>query len=163
MLPIEKREALVWEELKALFDRMGEPYFVGDIMQYFIGIKMEMMENTHPVSMNYYIHSKKVWFRSEVVSNFPERMVTDIFILASHLNNQLENGIVKVDVKEKKVIYLLSRTALLGLLYSRELNDQFSTHFFNTRDIWCAFHRLLDEGEEPAVIIGDFLRYSSLS
>jgi hypothetical protein len=106
----------------------------------------------------YYLHKTRIYLRCDFITYDDGADAGNIFILAQHLNNVIQNdGIVEINPGEQSCSLLFDvdfRPYLLGLL---NLDDLISRHFAILIDVRHAFFRLLTEGEEPAVIFADLI------
>ena len=93
-----------------------------------------------------------------VVEDFPSDLTTDIFVLASHFNNLLKNGVVSVHVQNRLIMYEIKSKLVVPLLYTGEIHHQILTHYNTAKDVHWAFEKLIQEGEYPAIIISDLLK-----
>jgi len=68
------------------------------------------------------------------------------------------HGIVTVDVEDNTVNYSIKSDLIVNIIYQGEIHHQILNHFNTSRDIFWAFNRLIEENEEPALIIADLLK-----
>ena len=111
-------------------------------------------------SATYYFQVDDGFFycRVKVLQDFPSEFTPDVFILASHFNNLLNNGVVKVNTESRYVEYQVKRDILAPLLFTDEIHTQAFGHYRISKDVYGAFKRLIEEQESPAIIIADLLR-----
>ena len=96
--------------------------------------------------------------RINILEDYPIELTTDLFILAAHFNNLLNNGVVIVNVQSRYVEYHQKRDLLIPLIYTSETYGQLMRHYNTSKDIYAAFQRLIIEQEAPAIIIADLLK-----
>ena len=96
--------------------------------------------------------------RVKILEDYPNDLTTDLFILAAHFNNLLNNGVVIVNVQNHFVEYHQKRDLLIPLLYTNETYGQLMRHYNTSKDVYSAFQRLIIEQEAPAIIIADLLK-----
>jgi hypothetical protein len=94
----------------------------------------------------------------KILETFPLELTTDLFVLAAHFNNLLNEGVVIVNTESQYVEFYLKKDLLINLLYSGELYNQLIKHYDISKDIYAAYQRLIIEQEAPAIIIADLLR-----
>ena len=104
------------------------------------------------------IHEGSFHCRVKILEHYPSELTTDLFILAAHFNNLLNNGVVIVNVHNRYVEYHQKRDLLIPLLYTNETYGQLIRHYNTSKDIYSAFQRLVIEQEAPAIIIADLLK-----
>ena len=109
----------------------------------------------------YAVFENKFNCKVKVLDTFDEELTSDIFILATHFNNLLNNGNVLINVASNYVEYVLKTDLLIPLLYKGEIENQMSRHYSTTKDIERAFQRLINEREAPAIIIAELLEEST--
>jgi hypothetical protein len=152
----KNQEEIVWRELKKL--HYAAEWKSG------IYEKEKYIETVFEISQErgahfyYMIYDEYFHCRVKILQDFPNELTTDLFILAAHFNNLLNNGVVIVNVNSRYVEYHLKRDLLVPLLYSSEIYVQLMRHFSTSKDIFVAFQRLVIEQEAPAIIIADLLR-----
>ena len=105
----------------------------------------------------YMVYDSCFHCRIKIMENYPTELTTDLFILAAHFNNLLNNGVVIVNVNGNYIEYHQKRDLLVPLLYSGEIHGQITRHYNTAKDIYAAFQRLVKENEAPAIIIADLL------
>ena len=112
------------------------------------------------LSAKYYFQVDDGFFycRVNVLQDFQGELTPDLFILASHFNNLLNNGVVKVNTESRYVEYQVKRDLLVPLLFTAEIHTQTIGHYGISKDVYVAFKRLIEEEESPAIIIADLLR-----
>jgi hypothetical protein len=154
-LPIISHEKLVWKDLKKMLieanwrhgvfenDKYAEVYFEisdGELSTYY-----------------YMIYDGYFHCRVKILEHFDSELTTDLFVLATHFNNLLNNGVVLVHVKNNYIEYHQKRDLLVPYLYRSEIYGQLIRHYKTSKDIFQAFRRLEREREAPAIIIADLL------
>ena len=151
-----KHEVLVWKSLKKI--HFENEWYSG---VYENEKKIETvfcMADDKPKRFLYVINDYCFYCTVKVLDNYPIELTTDLFILAAHFNNLLNNGTVKVNTEDLFVEYLVKRDALIPLLYPEEIHHQIVQHHYTSNDIYWAFQKLVEENEAPAIIIADLLR-----
>lgn len=155
-LGFKKQENLVWKDLK---DIHLQAEWKSGIYE-----KEKCIESSFEISdgvgalFQYFIYEGAFHCRVRLPENFPTELTTDVFVLASHFNNLLSNGVVKIDVNTQAVDYHQKTDLLVPLLYKGEFHNQITRHYNTTSDIYTAFNRLIKEQEAPAIIIADLLK-----
>jgi hypothetical protein len=152
----KKQESLVWKDLKQTHHKSEWKSGVYEKERYIETVFTISEEKA--ASFYYFIHEGSLHCRVKVLENFSPEITTDIFVLASHFNNLLVNGIVKVDAVNQYVEYDQKLDLLVLLLYRGEIKRLISTHYFTAKDVSAAFDRLITEQEAPAIIIADLLK-----
>ena len=155
-LSFKKQEEIVWTELKKLHvnARFNSGVYEKDR---FIETIFEI-NNEQSCTFNYMIYDGSYYCRVKILEDYPTELTTDIFILATHFNNLLINGVVTINVNSNYVEYQQKREFLIPLLYNSEIHGQMIRHFNTSKDIYYAFQRLIIEQEAPAIIIADLIK-----
>jgi hypothetical protein len=154
-LSYEKKEAILWSDLKKLH--------IDAEWRHGIYEKDKYIETTFEIAdglggaFYYMVYDSCFHCRIKIMENYPTELTTDLFILAAHFNNLLNNGIVIVNVNSNYIEYHQKRDLLVPLLYTGEIHDQIIRHYKTAKDIYAAFQRLVTENEAPAIIIADLL------
>ncbi len=150
----EKQEQVTWEALKKVF---RESKWKGDIddEQKFISTRF----NVGNESMEFYYIISDGYFSCEthIIENYPEENTTDLFLLTTHFNNILLNGLVVVNVNKQDVTYFLRKEIILPLIYPELLKECMYIHLKTTEDLLHSFRKIIEEKESPAFIIADLL------
>ena len=154
-LSAEKQEKLVWADLKKLHTNSNwrSGIFENDKC---IESIFELGEDKLG-KFFYMIYDGFYHCRVKIIDGFPIELTTDLFILASHFNNLLNNGVVIINVQSQYVEFHMKRDLLITLLYNGEIYDQLIRHQNISKDIHWAFEKLINENEAPAIIIADLL------
>lgn len=155
-LSYEKQEEVVWRDLKKLHADAEWKSGIYEKDKYIESIFE--IGNEQAGVFHYIIYDSIFHCRVKIIDNYPLELTTDLFILATHFNNVLSNGVVVVNVNSHYVEYQQKRDLLIPLLYSGEIQGQITRHYNTTRDIYAAFQRLINENESPAIIIADLLK-----
>jgi len=155
-LSYQKQEEVVWEALKKLHADAGWKYGVYEKEKY-VNARFEISEGKGG-HFYYMIYDRCFHCRVQFLEDYPIELTTDLFILAAHFNNVLNNGVVIVNTDSQYVEYHQKRELLIPLLYTDELTNQVDRHFGTSKDIYTAFQRLVTEQEAPAIIIADLLK-----
>ena len=155
-LNFKKQEELVWEELKKLHADAEWKHGIYERDKY-IETGFEISKEQGGI-FYYMIYDGCFHCRVKILEDYPKELTTDLFILAAHFNNLLNNGVVIVNVNGHYVEYHQKRDLLIPLLYNSEIHGQLNRHYKTSKDIYSAFQRLVIEQEAPAIIIADLLK-----
>lgn len=155
-LSFKKQEELVWKELKKLHADADWRHGVYEKEKYIETIFKIGKEQG--AAFYYMIYDGNFHCRVKILKGYPADLTTDLFILAAHFNNLLNNGVVVVNVNSHYVEYHQKRDLLIPLLYNFEIHGQLRGHYNTSKDIYAAFQRLIIEEEAPAIIIADLLK-----
>jgi len=155
-LGLKKQEETVWRELKKLHAVSNWKSGVYEKEKYIESVFE--IANQKAGAFFYMIYDGCFHCRVKILEDFPADFTTDLFILAAHFNNLLNNGVVIVNVNSQYVEYHQKRDLLIPLLYNGEIHEQLIRHYNTSKDIYSAFQRLIVEQEAPAIIIADLLK-----
>ena len=153
---IEKQEELVWTDLKKFHSGTNWKSGVYERERYIetiFGLSDQRSDTFY-----YMIYDGRYHCRVKVLENFPEELVNEVFILATHMNNVLNNGVVIVNVNSGYVEFHQKRDLVVPLIYTGDIYDQLIRHYNTSKDVYMAFRRLVIEQEAPAIIIADLLK-----
>jgi len=149
-------EKVVWESLKKYFsdnkykcgiyesDRRIEALFI-------------VSKNAH-LNFYYIVSRGGIRFNARVLNSYEPEMATDVFVMASHFNNALKDGVVVVYPKECCVEFQMKSDCALNIIWPIFLDQYFTNHCDAAKDIFWAFNKLIMEREEPAIIIADLFQ-----
>jgi len=152
----KKYEATVWSDLKELFKDSKWQYGIYENDKH-IEAKFEIGEQTG-ATFYYMVYDGQYHCRVKVLDNFSADITTDLFVLSAHFNNLLNIGVVVVNVQSGYVEYHAKNDYIVNLIYPGELHTQLVRHYNTSKDIYWAFNRLVNENEEPTMIIADLMR-----
>ena len=155
-LSFKKQEELVWKELKKLHTDAEWKSGVYEKEKHIETIFEICKEKG--AAFYYIISDGSFHCRVKILEDYPTELTTDLFILAAHFNNLLNNGVVTVNINSHYVEYHQKRDLLIPLLYNSEIHGQLTRHYTTSKDIYSAFQRLVIEQEAPAIIIADLLK-----
>lgn len=153
---IERQESILWQELKAFHKKINPDYLIHGTLKC-----IESYVETHKdfyLKYRYLIHDGKFICSVKHSFYFPDDVTIDIFILATHLNNILNGGIVKVNVENKYIEYTIEENVIVPLLKKEYLKIQIINHFNNSKLVQWAYDKLIVEREEPVLIIAELMR-----
>lgn len=155
-LGINKHEVIVWKDLKKLHADAKWSSGVYENERYIESVFE--IDKEIPETYFYMINDRHFYCKVKMFENFPTELTSDIFILATHFNNLLINGVVIINVDNLYVEYQTKCELLIPLLYKGEIHDQLIRHYNTSKDIYWAFKKLINENEAPAIIISDLLK-----
>lgn len=158
-LTFKKQEELVWEDLKKHYENHQYQSGIFEKDRYIESVFQ--ISDDQSLAFHYAIFENKFNCRVKVLDTFDEELTSDIFILATHFNNLLNNENVIINVASNYVEYALKSDLLIPLLYKGEIENQMTRHYSTTKDIERAFQRLISEQEAPAIIIAELLEEST--
>ena len=154
-----KHEKVVWNKLIKLHKKKSWSYGIYEIANY-VETVFELMPNIQ-VAYYYMIYQGSFHCRVKVLQEYRPELATDLFILASHFNNLLNNGVVVVNPESRYVEYHVKSSILLHLLFPGEIESQILRHYYTSKDVYWAFAKLVNDNEVPAMIIADLMRTKS--
>lgn len=154
-----KQEKIVWNDLKKHHEDQKYQSGVFEKDRYIESFFQ--INDDKSFAFYYAIFENKFNCRVKVLDTFDEELTSDIFILATHFNNLLNNGNVLINVENNYVEYVVKTDLLIPLLYKGEIENKITRHYKTTRNINKAFQRLINEQEVPAIIIADLLKETS--
>ena len=154
-LDVKNQEIELWEKLKAFLE--FKKYRFGAFeSEKTCEVQLEILENYFK-TYYYSIDENELHLRVQIVEEYPIEQATEIFVLASHLNNILRVGKVKINVKYNYVEYHISKNNLLFLLDEKQLVAFISSHYSVSQTLFFAYYQLINQGIPPVEIISDLL------
>ena len=126
--------------------------------------KDKQIVSIHKVNRKNYVHFEykvthdELIFKSTILSSFDEYRASDILILASHLNNSLSFGVIKVNLKFNYVELVHYGNLLTYSIYAGEIGSDIDKHFKLTRNCVWTFNSLLESDEDPLIIFSEYLK-----
>ncbi|MGI9191092.1 MAG: hypothetical protein ACR2IL_03155 [Chitinophagaceae bacterium] len=154
----EKWTTLVWNDLKKMH---LESKWDSGIHEKTKSIQTPFAINSEMrVYFFYHVDDDFVHCRVKLLEDYDVSMSSEIFILASHLNNILRKGKVRVNPGDQFVEYVVQLPLIIPLLYFGEVNQEMIAHYNTSKDLIAAFQRLVFEGESPAIIVADLIKES---
>ncbi|MBU3675934.1 MAG: hypothetical protein FGM54_01965 [Chitinophagaceae bacterium] len=152
----EKWSSLVWHDLKKMH---AASKWDSGIHERTKTIQTPFSINSE-MSVYYFYQVDGDYFncRVKLLEDYDVSMSSEIFILASHVNNILRKGKVRVNPGQQIVEYVVQLPLLIPYLYFGEVNCEMIAHYNTSKDLIAAFQRLVFEGESPAIIIADLIK-----
>lgn len=155
-LDAKDKEIALWEKLKAFLE--FKKYRFGAFeREKTCEVQLEILENYFK-KYYYSIDENELHLRVQIVEEYPIEQATDIFVLASHLNNILRVGKVTINVKYNYVEYHVSKNSLLFLLEEKELVALISSHYSVSQTLFFAYYQLINQGIPPVEIISEIIK-----
>lgn len=146
----------VWVELTNYYKNSGLKYGQYDYRKQVI---CDFIFNeSRTVKFEFNVETSTLSYSSIILPSFDEERTNAILILASHFNNLLNFGIVKVCLKYNYISFEYSRDVLIYSLYPGEIDFDTRKHFGITKDIIWAFDSLLETGDDPVFIFSELLK-----
>jgi hypothetical protein len=155
LLPENKYEEIVWKHLKEIHTLTEWNYKIHEKEKFIENI---FKVNESLVAKFFYILVDGMFHCRVVVMEYldPDQ-ATDIFVLASHFNNLLNDGVVVVNVNQGYVEYHTKRDYLIGVINPIDIYNQMTRHHTASIDIFEAFKILKNDKTEPAFIMADIM------
>ena len=155
-LDVKNQEIALWEKLKAFLE--FKKYRFGAFeREKTCEVQLEIIESYFK-TYYYSIDENELHLRVQLVEEYPVEQATDIFVLASHLNNILRVGKVKINVKYNYVEYHISKNNLLFLLDEKQLVAFISSHYSVSQTLFFAYYQLINQGIPPVEIISEIMK-----
>ena len=105
----------------------------------------------------YFLLDGDLHCRVKLLENYDPELATDIFVLTSHLNNLLRDGMVTIETGGSYVSFNMKTSYLINLFYLGDKHHLTIRHHSVARDLYWAFQQLVEKHEEPALIVADLL------
>jgi len=151
-----RQEELVWNDLKEYHK----------IQEYNSGVfeKEKTIESEFPIleekflKFTYFTQNGKLHFTSLILNKYDPDIASEVFILATHFNNILNEGSVIVNPIHLCVQFVLKTSYIANIVYPADKHRYTKMHYDSSIDVFWAFVKLVTEKEDPAIIIADLLR-----
>lgn len=153
---VEKHEQLAWKNLKRLHQEAEWKCGVYESEKY-IETVFGIADET-PGVYRYTIYNGEIHFSVEIGRWFNPNQTTEMFVLASHLNNILNVGTVVVNADSLVLEYRTSKDVIIPVLYEGEMFGQLIRHYEISKDLHWACQKLIQENQEPVLIVADLLK-----
>lgn len=155
-LDAKSQEIRVWKQLKEFLEY--KKYRFGAFeSEKTCEVQLEIIEDYYK-TFYFTINNNELHLRVKIFDEYPIDKATDIFVLASHLNNVLKTGKIKVNVKYNYVEYYIRKNIVLFLLEDNELLETIYTHHSTSITLFYSFFRLIENDTPPVEIISDILK-----
>lgn len=149
-------ETIVWEDLKKYHQ---ERKFNSGVYEAEKRIEsLFSVADGQGLNFNYSVAKGNLHFRVNILTAYAPEIATDIFVLASHFNNVLNEGVVVVYPSHYCVEFHMKSDCVSNIIYPILIHDLLLIHFNTAKDIYWAFNKLVTEGEEPAIILADLFQ-----
>jgi len=151
-----RQEELVWNDLKEYHK----------IQEYNSGVfeKEKTIESEFPIleekflKFTYFTQNGKLHFTSLILNKYDPDIASEVFILATHFNNILNEGSVIVHPNHLCVQFVLKTSYIANIVYPADKHRYTKMHYDSSIDVFWAFVKLVTEKEDPAIIIADLMR-----
>lgn len=152
-----KRKGIVWEDLKKAYIKLDWEHAVYEDKK---GIESHVhITDEHTAIFIYQFEDNYLLYRSLFFFDYPEELVTDLFVLATHINNVLKFGMVRINLKDKCVEFTFKEDVVKSFLYPEDIEFNIVQQLRVLNEtIFPSFYRLIYEDEKPAIIIADLMR-----
>ena len=156
ILNVKKRSEFVWKDLIKYNQEKGWTFG-----QYETEKRIEnsfSVDENNVLNFNYTVNENKLAFTSIILDTFDEDKTNELLILAAHFNSLLSFGVVVVSTKYNYVIYTHSGDLITYMLFDGEIDEDFTSHFNITKDVFWSFTTLLETGDDPVFVFSELLR-----
>lgn len=152
-----KRQSVVWEDLKKTYINLEWTHDVYEdekaIQAYFD------INNEQSAAFIYQFEDNQILYRSLFFFDYSEELTTDLFVLATHINNVLKFGMIMINLNNRCVEYIYKEDIAKSFLYPEDVKSNIVQHLQILNDtVFPTFHRLIYEKEIPAIIFADLMR-----
>lgn len=161
VLPHKRLNDVVWNYLKEYHthEKLNSGFFENEKR-----IESDFkITDDHHARFTYTAHQGIFYCRCKVIQDFDPELTTDLFLLAAHFNNLLRLGKVIIETSDRTVEYALDSSLIEYVVYPGAIQQTTIMHYDTTKDVYWAFQKLINEQEEPAIIIADLLRFKEES
>jgi len=151
-----RQEELVWRDLK---DYHKTQEYNSGVFE-----KEKTIESVFPISetkslkFTYFTQNGKLHFTSLILNKYDPDIASEVFILATHFNNILNEGSVIVHPNHLCVQFVLKTSYIANIVYPADKHRYTKMHYDSSIDVFWAFVKLVTEKEDPAIIIADLMR-----
>ena len=156
LFSVKQRPEIVWKELIRLHKE--QEWLFGQYDNIKLLRTTFVDENNAALQFDYQIIDDELVFSAVLTSNFSEENINDIMILASHLNNLLKYGVVKVNIENAYVEFIYSGHLLVYMLFSGEIHRDLARHYKIASDCIWAYTHMLSSGDEPVFVIAELMK-----
>ncbi len=156
ILNVKKRSEFVWKDLIKYNQEKGWTFG-----QYETEKRIEnsfSVDENNVLNFNYTVNENKLAFTSIILDTFDEDKTNELLILAAHFNSLLSFGVVVVSTKYNYVSYTHSGDLITYMLFDGEIDEDFTSHFNITKDVFWSFTTLLETGDDPVFVFSELLR-----
>jgi len=152
----DQQEELVWHDLKQYHKVQG--YNSGVFEQEKTIESVFRISDTKSLKFTYYVQSGKLHYTSLILDKYDPDIASEVFILATHFNNIFSDGSVVVYPNHLCVQFQMKMSYIGNIVYPADKHLYTKRHYDSTIDVFWAFNKLIEEREDPAIIIADLLR-----
>jgi len=151
-----RQEELVWRDLK---DYHKTQEYSSGVFE-----KEKTIESVFPISetkslkFTYFTQNGKLHFTSLILNKYDPDIASEVFILATHFNNILNEGSVIVYSNHLCVQFVLKTSYIANIVYPADKHRYTKMHYDSSIDVFWAFDKLVTEKEDPVIIIADLMR-----
>ena len=156
---LKDRVPYAWEQLKFLLEQEQIQYNeYTDTLACDAGF--ELVNGREPVPFLYQVIPDRdlMEFSALILDKFDENRLHEVMLLACHFNELLRNGVVEVVIRPKRVFFRNVLTLKDLILEPDSLTDAFYSHMLIAQDIKEGCIQLIEEYEDPVVIIGEMIK-----
>ena len=156
LLTNSKSSQYVWKELIKYHKESGWNY--GQFEQE-KNIRCLFAINEHrSLNFSYTVEQNSLHFNSIILHSFDEERTNDVMILASHFNNLLNYGVVRVNLINNYIEYDCSVELLLFSLFPSKIKSYADMHYGLTIDCYWAFNNMIVTGDDPVFVFSELMR-----
>lgn len=156
LLTISKSSQYVWKELIKYHKESGWNY--GQFEQEKNIRCLFAINEQRSLNFSYTVEQNSLHFNSIILHSFDEERTNDVMILASHFNNLLNYGVVRVNLSNNYIEYDCSVDLLLFSLFPSKIKSYADMHYGLTIDCYWAFNKMIVTGDDPVFVFSELMR-----
>jgi hypothetical protein len=160
LFKVKRRSNIVWKELIKLHKNENWKFGLYENERYLL--TTFSTDEDVALQFMYEITDDSLVFRARVLFEFDEELTNDVMVLSSHFNSLLNNGSVRVDIKNNRVDFVNQGDLLTYMLYPTKIHHDLDRHFRITSDCFWAFRHMVSSGEEPVFVIAELIRRNNI-
>jgi hypothetical protein len=156
---LKDRVPYSWEQLKEFMNREQIQFheYTEDMA---CDAAFKIIADRDPVPFLYRVIPERdlIQISALVLDKYDESRLHEIMLLACHFNELLQNGSVEVVLRAKRVFFRNLLPLKDVILEPDSLTSSIYSHMTIAQDVKEAYIKLIEEFEEPVVIIGETIR-----
>ena len=156
LLTVSKSSQYVWKELIKYHKESGWNY--GQFEQEKNIRCLFAINEQRSLNFSYTVEQNSLHFNSIILHSFDEERTNDVMILASHFNNLLNYGVVRVNLNNNYIEYDCSVDLLLFSLFPSKIKSYADMHYGLTIDCYWAFNNMIVTGDDPVFVFSELMR-----
>jgi hypothetical protein len=159
MLSDKGQQNCIWSDVKKFYKKNNWKYSIIEQPDVHVVQVVFQVEDKVFIEFETILNDNDLTVRTLLPWNYDEDMASDVFIMATHLNNLFRYTKINVLPESREVGIQVTAFQAMALVNTSTAQHLLNMVYETAEDVNWAYHRLLETREAPALIFAEFLEH----